>query len=88
MRSPYASIIHFCDSVCKDKTKFFIKQVFFKKMNKKDIQQFFIERFDELFHKDTIDSYRVRNQNAYTILYELIEVIENWSDGRISFLIL
>ncbi len=53
-------------------------------MNKKDIQQFFIERFDELFHKDTIDSYRVRNQNAYTILYELIEVIENWSDGKIS----
>ena len=43
-------------------------QTFFKKkdiyiMQYTDLQSFFVERFIELLHKNTLDSYRVRTHN-------------------------
>ena len=39
-------------------------------------QRFFIERSMELLHSKTIDSYRLRLHNSYTILEEMVEVVE------------
>lgn len=53
-------------------------------MTKKDLQFFFKRRMVELLHEDTLDSYRVRVNNAMTILIELNGVLGNWLNGNIK----
>ena len=50
----------------------------------KDICCFFKLRMIELYHKDTLDSYRVRNHNALTLLIELKGVVAGWLDNRVK----
>lgn len=49
-----------------------------------DLQSFFVERFIELLHKNTLDSYRVRTHNAYTLLKELQELLLDWGNNQIK----
>lgn len=49
-----------------------------------ELQSYFKERVIELFHKDTLDSYRVRNHNAFSLLKELKELIIGWKKNRIK----
>lgn len=53
-------------------------------MKKEDFQVFFKQRMAEIMHKDTLDSYRVRANNAHTILKELSYVMEEWIAGNIK----
>lgn len=53
-------------------------------MKKEDFQEFFKQRMAEIMHKDTLDSYRVRANNAHTILKELSNVMEGWIAGNIK----
>ena len=53
-------------------------------MNKEDLQKYFQNRMSEILHKDTLDSFRVRTNNAMTILNELKGVLENWMNGNIK----
>lgn len=53
-------------------------------MKKEDFQEFFKQRMSEIMHKDTLDSYRVRANNAHTILKELSYVMEGWIAGNIK----
>ena len=53
-------------------------------MKKEDFQKFFKQRMAEIMHKDTLDSYRVRANNAHTILKELGYVMEGWIAGNIK----
>ena len=53
-------------------------------MKKEDFQEFFKQRMAEIMHKDTLDSYRVRANNAHTILKELSYVLEEWIAGNIK----
>lgn len=53
-------------------------------MKKEDFQEFFKQRMAEIMHKDTLDSYRVRANNAHTILKELSYVMEGWIAGNIK----
>ena len=53
-------------------------------MKKEDFQEFFKLRMTEIMHKDTLDSYRVRANNAHTILRELSYVLEGWIAGSIK----
>lgn len=53
-------------------------------MKKEDFQEFFKQRMAEIMHKDTLDSYRVRANNAHTILKELGYVMEGWIAGNIK----
>lgn len=41
-----------------------------------DIEKYFISIWAELFNYDTIDTYRVRNKNAKSILLEFIDIID------------
>lgn len=47
-------------------------------------QQFFQERFLEILHHYTLDSYRVRIHNAHTIILELKVVLTNWLKGNVK----
>lgn len=49
-----------------------------------DICHFFKLRMTELYHKDTLDSYRVRNHNAFTLLIELKSVAAGWLDSKVK----
>lgn len=53
-------------------------------INKGVFQDFFKQRMVEIMHKDTLDSYRVRTNNAHTILKELSHVLEGWIAGNIK----
>jgi hypothetical protein len=53
-------------------------------MKHTDLQKYFSERIVELFHKDTIDSYRVRSHNAFSLLKELYDLVCGWKDNRIK----
>ena len=53
-------------------------------MKKEDFQEFFKLRMTEIMHKDTLDSYRVRVNNAHTILRELSYILEGWIAGSIK----
>ena len=53
-------------------------------MKREDFQEFFKLRMTEIMHKDTLDSYRVRANNAHTILRELSYVLEGWIAGSIK----
>lgn len=53
-------------------------------LENRDICSFFKLRMTELYHKDTLDSYRVRNHNALTLLIELKSVAAGWLDSRVK----
>ena len=64
-------------------TNFFQKKDIYI-MQYTDLQSFFVERFIELLHKNTLDSYRVRTHNAYTLLKELQELLIDWGNNQIK----
>lgn len=47
-------------------------------------QKFFVEYFLELLHNETLDSYRARLHNPYTILEELAKVVNDRHHNRIK----
>lgn len=47
-------------------------------------QLFLAERLCEIFHKSTLDSYRVRTHNAHTLVKELVSLINQWINGNIK----
>ena len=49
-----------------------------------DLKYYFAERLVELYDWDSIDSYRVRSHNAFTLIQELLEVTENWLKNNIK----
>lgn len=49
-----------------------------------DLITYFKDRFTELFHKDSLDSYRVRYHNTLSILKELRGLIEGWQNKNIK----
>lgn len=53
-------------------------------MKKSDFIVFFSERFKELLHRGTLDSYRVRNHYSLSLLYELDNLIDGWINNRIK----
>lgn len=49
-----------------------------------DLYDFFRLRMVEALHKDTLDSFRVRANNALTILDELSLLLKAWIGGNIK----
>lgn len=48
------------------------------------LREFFKERIREVFHKDTIDSHRVRFHNTNSLLKELRSLIIDWRKNKIK----
>lgn len=46
--------------------------------------QYFQDRMLEILHKETIDTYRQRNHNAYTSLIEFKGVVERWGEMKVK----
>ena len=53
-------------------------------MKKDDLLQYFQDRLLEILHKETIDTYRLRNHNAYTSLIEFKGVVERWGEMKVK----
>lgn len=53
-------------------------------MIQKDLKYFFVERFQELLNRNSIDSYRVRCNNVFSLVKELRSVIDNWLRGYVK----
>lgn len=53
-------------------------------MKIEDLRAFFVQRMAEIMHKDTLDSYRVRSHNAYTLLKESLEVVDGWNKANVK----
>lgn len=53
-------------------------------MQYSELISFFKDRLLELFHKDSLDSYRVRYHNTLSILKELRSLIEGWQNKNIK----
>ena len=53
-------------------------------MTQKDLKYFFVERFQELLNRNSIDSYRVRCNNVFSLVKELRSVIDNWLRGYVK----
>lgn len=53
-------------------------------MKRCDFQNYFKERLLELLDYETIDSYRVRSHNSYTLLVELKDLILGWMQKNIK----
>ncbi|MFC2673756.1 MAG: hypothetical protein ACFN1E_04955, partial [Prevotella melaninogenica] len=53
-------------------------------MTKQDIQEFFKLRMVEALHRDSLDSFRVRVNNAISIAFELSHILEGWLEGSIK----
>ncbi len=53
-------------------------------MERNELQKYFKERVLELLHYETIDTYRVRSHNSYTLLVELKELITGWIKNNIK----
>ena len=53
-------------------------------MTQKDLKYFFVERFLELLNRNSIDSYRVRCNNVFSLVKELRSVIDNWLRGYVK----
>ena len=49
-----------------------------------DLIDYFKQRLLELYHTDTIDSYRVRHHNIVSILNELSMIIEGWLEKSVK----
>lgn len=53
-------------------------------MTRKDLKFYFVERFKELLNRNTIDSYRVKCNNVFSLMKELRSVIDNWLRGYVK----
>lgn len=53
-------------------------------MFKKDLKYFFVERMVELLNRNSIDSYRVRCNNVFSLIKELRGVVDNWLRGYVK----
>lgn len=53
-------------------------------MTQKDLKFFFVERFHELLNRNSMDSYRVKCNNVFTLFRELRDVIDNWLRGYVK----
>lgn len=90
MRSLYIiSTINLSFCCCKDSEYYYICNKIILKiridaMKHTELQSYFKERVIELFHKNTLDSYRVRSHNAFSLLKELKELIIGWKRNRIK----
>lgn len=53
-------------------------------MQYSELIPYFKDRLTELFHKDSLDSYRVRHHNTLSILKELRALVEEWQNKNIK----
>ena len=53
-------------------------------MEKEALLQYFQDRMLEILHKETIDTYRQRNHNAFTSLIEFKGVVERWEEMKVK----
>ena len=53
-------------------------------MDTKRLQNYLIDRVLEILHKETLDSYRVRNHNAFTSLVETRDTIVRWNQMKVK----
>ena len=53
-------------------------------MRQNNLKYFFVERFQELLNRNSIDSYRVRCNNVFSLIKELRNVIDNWLRGYVK----
>lgn len=53
-------------------------------MNTVDVQTYVKNRVLELLHKETLDTYRVRNNNVYTSLIETRNIIQRCSEMKVK----
>lgn len=53
-------------------------------MERNKLQEYFKDRVLELLNYKTIDTYRVRSHNAYTLLVELRDLIVGWGENKIK----
>ena len=55
-----------------------------KVMEKEALLHYFQDRMLEILHKETIDTYRQRNHNAFTSLMEFKGVVERWGEMKVK----
>ena len=53
-------------------------------MDTKRLHNYLIDRVLEILHKETLDSYRVRNHNAFTSLLEVRGTIVRWNQMKVK----
>lgn len=53
-------------------------------MKKSDLKSFVRERLVELLHKETIDSYRVRNHYSLSLMEEFDILLTEWNSNQIK----
>lgn len=53
-------------------------------MTQKDLKFYFVERFQELLNRNSIDSYRVKCHNVFSLMKELRGVIDSWLRGYVK----
>lgn len=53
-------------------------------MKKSDLKGFVRERLIELLHKETVDSYRVRNHYSISLMEELDNLLDEWKSNKIK----
>ena len=53
-------------------------------MKKSDLKGFVRERLVELLHKETIDSYRVRNHYSLSLMEEFDILLTEWNSNQIK----
>lgn len=53
-------------------------------MTHRDLNIYFVERFFELLNRNSIDSYRVKCNNVFSLMKELRGVIDNWLRGYVK----
>ena len=53
-------------------------------MNTVDVQNYVKSRVLELLHKETLDTYRVRNNNVFTSLIETRDIIQRCSEMKVK----
>ena len=53
-------------------------------MNYTDLQPLFKDRLEEIFHKDSLDSYRVSCHNGLSLLKELRMLVQRWGESKIK----
>lgn len=53
-------------------------------MNTIDVQNYVVSRILELLHKETLDTYRVRNNNVFTSLIETRDIVQRCSEMKVK----
>lgn len=53
-------------------------------MKNADVQNYVMSRMLELLHKETLDTYRVRNNNVFTSLIETRDIIQRYSEMKVK----